>query len=482
MARISDKLDLAISCVNLPEAAQVEDAEWELFQYQFLNNTTRYGIDVKARQIAWSFTAALDAICDGLLHENTPHTFISINQDEATEKIRYAHAILDGWHAPPGYPTPKLTRANSFLIELDNRSRLISFPCRPPRGMARNRIYLDEMAHYRSGLDRAIYTAALPATVKGDGYIRIGSSPLGADGLVWEIATETMRAYPGYDGQRHFIPWWHVHYLGKDVEEARHVAPKMQTVERVEQFGTAALIDIYQNMFLEDFQQEYECSWVDESVAWIPWSVIQRCQAAFGDNAYFKAENVDDAKHLIPEIQRAIRENKVEDSLCGGIDIGRVHDLTEFVILGKSTGGQLIYRAGISLHNVEYDDQESLFVQIIKALPFTQVLVDQNGIGAQLAENLGKKARKALGVDFTNPNKELWAVEARIQAERAFVPIPVDRDLAYQIHSIKKLVTAAKNNVFDTDRNEKHHADKFWAWALGIWAGKTQGFGTGAVI
>ena len=48
--------------------------------------------------------------------------------------------------------------------------------------------------------------------------------------------------------------------------------------------------------------------------------------------------------------------------------------------------------------------------------------------------------------------------------------LPLDRELAYQIHSIKRKVTAAKNLTFDTERNEQHHADKFWAWALGIWA------------
>jgi hypothetical protein len=29
-------------------------------------------------------------------------------------------------------------------------------------------------------------------------------------------------------------------------------------------------------------------------------------------------------------------------------------------------------------------------------------------------------------------------------------------------------VTGSKNLVFDTERNEKHHADKFWAWALAL--------------
>jgi hypothetical protein len=32
------------------------------------------------------------------------------------------------------------------------------------------------------------------------------------------------------------------------------------------------------------------------------------------------------------------------------------------------------------------------------------------------------------------------------------------------------MVTAAKNLVFDTTRNEKHHADKFWAWVLALTA------------
>ncbi len=53
------------------------------------------------------------------------------------------------------------------------------------------------------------------------------------------------------------------------------------------------------------------------------------------------------------------------------------------------------------------------------------------------------------------------------------VPLPIDRDMAYQIHSIKRLVTPSKNLVFDTERNEKHHADKFWALALALNAAKS---------
>jgi len=181
---------------------------------------------------------------------------------------------------------------------------------------------------------------------------------------------------------------------------------------------------------------------------------------------------VDEAIQMIPLIVEDIARGRIELVLYGGLDVGRTHDLTEFVAVGKAPGGTgaMPLRFSISLDRVEYDAQEACIRQVIESLPFASVLVDKNGIGAQLAENLARTGR-AQGVDFTNPSKELWAVEARLQAERGNVPLPADRDIAYQIHSIKKIVTAAKNNRFDTERNEKHHADKFWAWALAVYAG-----------
>jgi phage FluMu gp28-like protein len=248
---------------------------------------------------------------------------------------------------------------------------------------------------------------------------------------------------------------------------ARIVAPQMSTEERVYAFGTQALIEIFENMFLEDFQQEYECGWVDEAAAWISWEVIKRNQKA--DLIWFHAKGVDEALEMIGEVQQAINTGRIEPVLAGGVDVGRTRNTTELVALGQSTTGQLPLRFMVSLDRVEYDEQERVLGEVVTRLPFTQVLIDRNGIGNQLAENLERTGR-VQGVNFTNQSKELWAVEARIQAERGNTPLPLERGLAYQIHSIKKLVTAAKNNVYDTTRNEKHHADQFWAWALAIWA------------
>ena len=79
---------------------------------------------------------------------------MSVNLDEAKEKIRYARAIIKALDEPV---RPRLVKDSITELEIDNGSRFISHPCKPPRGKARVRIYLDEMAHYASGLDREIY-------------------------------------------------------------------------------------------------------------------------------------------------------------------------------------------------------------------------------------------------------------------------------------------------------------------------------------
>jgi phage FluMu gp28-like protein len=457
----------AAEFIDIREAAQIDDARWEAFQIQYLNNSTRFAIDVKSRQIAWSFTSALDAFTDSRVKPGNSYTFVSINQEEANEKIRYLRAIVAATDLP--VRPKKFVTDSKTEVEFEDGSRFLSHACRPPRGKAKGRIYLDEMAHYPHGLDRDIYKAALPVTTKG-GYVRIGSSPLGAKGVFWEIMEEKIRKFPGFT--RRWLPWWTVGYLCKDVKMARQIAAEMPTHERVYAFGTQALIEIFENMFLEDFQQEYECSWIDEATAWITWDLIVRNQQT--DLKYWHARSVDEALGMIEEIRLAIATSQIEGVLCGGIDVGRRKDLTEFFIIGKSTSGQLPIRIMISLDRVEFDKQKSCFIEVIKRLPFTQVLVDRNGLGMQLAEDLERETGKAQGVDFTNQTKELWAVEARVQAEKGNTPLPLDRDLAYQIHSIKKTKTNAKNNVYDTERNEKHHADKFWAWALAIYASKTE--------
>ncbi len=464
-SQISERSAFLIEYLNLPEATGDPEARWERYQLQFLNNSTLLEITRKSRQVGWSWTAAADAVADGILHPRSTSIFVSINQDEAKEKVRYAKQILESLDEDV---RPRLLHDAETFIEFANGSRLISHPCRPVRGKARARVYLDEFAHYPK--DREIYLAALPTTSHG-GAIRIGSSPLGASGMFWEIASQKLRTYPGY--QRRWVPWWTVASLCNDVDGARSLAPAMLTEERVKCFGTARLVEIFENLPLEDFQQEYECAWIDEATAWITWEEIKRNQidAQAGKLWYRQAKTVDAALTAIDEVAEAIKAGTVEGAFAGGMDVGRKKDLTEMTFVGRPTTSQLPYRLGISLSKVEFDDQKAVAAKALRTLPVTQFLIDQNGLGMQLAEQLNREfGQRAQGVDFTNPSKELWSVELKVRLQRGEVPLPLERDLAYQIHSIKKKFTAAKNAVFDTEGNEKHHADKYWSLALAVWA------------
>ena len=458
-----EKTAFAVEFIDIEEAAAASDVMWEPYQLEYLNlGNEQLAIWHKARQVAWSFTSALDAIADAFLYPGNPHIFVSINQDEAKEKIRYVKNI---YNAMDSMVRPVIERSSLTEVETADGSRFMSYPCRPPRGKPKSRIYLDEMAHYRRGLDREIYTASIPATTHGGGYIRIGSSPFGADGQFWEIMTGAIKEFAGF--KRFTIPWWSVNMLCKDVDAAMVEAPGMPTEERLNKFARDRMITIFDNMYLEDFQQEYECAWVDESVAFISWELIKECQDE--NLLYWHAEGPEQASEKLREVQAAIEDGKIESVFTGGIDVGRTRNTTEFFLIGRTNTEHKPLRFSVTLDNVRFDRQEDCIAEIVKKLPIKSVLCDRNGIGMQLAENLESRTGKVKGVNFTNESKELWATDMRIAFERHNVILPIDRDISYQIHSIRKTKTGSGAlNRYDTEGNEKHHADKFWALALAV--------------
>lgn len=300
----------------------------------------------------------------------------------------------------------------------------------------------------------------------------MGSSPLGASGKFWEIMTEALQAYPGYE--RMSIPWWAVAHLCSDLKEAKIEGPRMRTFDRVSTFGTDRLTQIFENMPLEDFQQEYECDWTDESVAWITWDEIKRNQvdAQFEllDHAYAYSDEdtILDAYDAIDKVVRLVANDKIEGTLAGGMDIGRRKNLTEIILVGKDDDKEIYsYRLGLSLDRMEFDEQLGICIKIMETLPVDRFLIDDMGIGMYMGEKLESLYPTVCeGLSFTNDSKQEMAVLVKVRMQNLQTPIPLERDLAYQIHSIKRTVTPSKRLVFDTAANEKHHADKFWAFAL----------------
>ena len=470
---MTERGQFLMETLDLPRATGAEEAKWEHFQVCHLADDTPFRIERKSRQVAWSWTAAAEAVAEALLHQNES-LFVSINQDEAKEKIRYARRI---YQSVGGVRKPEIVRDNEMGLELDVRGepvRILSQPAKAPRGKPGFNVYLDEFAHAPKA--QKIYTGALPVTTKG-GRVRIGSSPMGASGRFWEVFTESMEAYPGYT--RKTTPWWEVQALARQPALARLVAPQMSTAERVKRFGREVIQRLQENMPLEAFQQEYECAFLDENTAWITWDEIRAAQRPGLTCVIAEGSGVDisDVLLAIEDVARQVRRQEITERSFGlGVDVGRVSDTTELFLIGQAEAEARPLRMALTLDNVPFDEQYDVLHTAIKQLPVTKALIDEGGLGRQLAENAERAfPAKAEAVDFTPERKALWSTDAKVQMQKGLCLLPVDRDIAYQIHSIKRSTTPSRRMKFDVDTSSGGHADKYWAWALGLAAASREG-------
>lgn len=453
--------------LDLPLASGVPSAVWEPYQVEFLDDRSLMAIATKSRQIAWSFTAALWAMVLAIL-DGQDTIFVSINLEEAQEKIRYAKAIYAAIYDPA---KPAIVRDSQTNVELANGARLTSLPGRPPRGRARSNIVLDEFAHTR--LHHEIYQAALPILSKG-GRLRIGSSPMGARATFWEIYAQKLRPYPGF--RRRAVPWWQTYAFTTDLARAMRAGPTLPPADRVAAFGNARIQQIFDNSILDDFLQEYDTTFVDEASGWITWEEIAN-NATDPQHVWVRetarGSEIDPAIQAILEVSRLIDGGQIEQTLVAGNDIGRTRDLTEIMLLGQAPGGRLPLRANISLENMPLPKQEIVLRFLMATLPIVRLVMDRTGLGRQLGDAMhGLHPLKVVALDFTNELKNLWATDARQALQQLRAPLPIDRDLHYQIHSVNRSISGAGNFRFENDPQDKHHADQFWAWCLAIYADK----------
>jgi phage FluMu gp28-like protein len=419
---------------------------------------------------------AAESVANSILHPGTTSLFVSINREESAEKIRYAREIYDALY--PEWRVP-LTSDNITGLAWANRSRVISMPQRPVRGKARAWFYLDEFAHYR--LDKPIYIGTLPVMTKG-GRMRIGSTTFGARGMFWEIGEQTTGRYPGYT--RVITPWWEVTALlrpGVTVREASLVAPTLTTEERVERLANKRLQDIFANMPLDDFQQEYECVYVDETASYITWEDIFGCAMDERDPYVCRiARTAHEGYNVIEALANDIVNGRMTGAFVWGLDIGRKKDLTELTIseiVGENT---VIVRAIISLDRQNFETQEAICRAVLDHLPVVRGYMDQNGLGMQLTESLNIRdgyGERAMPMPFSMQSKARMAADIKRRFQRrkraGGIIIPSNRDLMYQIHSIRRVISPGGNVTFDVEASERHHADKFWSLALSCAAAET---------
>ena len=458
-----------------------KDIELDFWQDDFIRNRNRYISLLKSRQTGFSFVVAIKGLVKALDPARTQYTkqFVSYNEEDAQEKIRYARQFYD---SIPNRYKKKLIHQTATMLEFEDvgsktTSRLISLPCRPPRGKNGD-VCLDEFAIYLPRLSKEIYTAASFCTLRR-GCIEVGSTPLGTIGKFYEICTNR-ESYPNFD--RYFIPWWYAKVMCKDVRGAVQFAKEMETAERVERFGTDRLISLFQNSTLEDFQQECECVFIDSSASYISLELIYANTPGRReediptniekDEDYFAAKR-DVEIHCFKDADELILNyspEKYGSPLFMGLDIGRTSDATVFYIIGVINGKKRSVLRH-EMRNADFDAQTAVLNKLMENLPIYRCCIDDGGIGRNLAENAHKRyGERAELYHFDLQSKEILAMGVRTGLERREYELDNDRDFHAQIHSIKRTPSSGGSFRYDAERNEKGHADSFWAWALASYA------------
>jgi hypothetical protein len=240
-----------------------EPVTLEAYQLAFMRNRSRFRWVTKSRQVGYSFVFALEALARCHLRDGYTAVFVSFNQEDAKEKILIARQVFD--ELPLAYQKRLVVDSKTELAFESNGSgrrlsRILSVPSKPPRGK-KGDCYLDELAHYVN--DREVYTGSTALILRSRGQLTGCSTPLGRRGIFWEIACEELRKYPHHTRQD--VPWWLCSFFCADVKRAAALAPTMPTEERVATFGRQQVVEQLDSLPLDDFQQEFEGRFVDES-------------------------------------------------------------------------------------------------------------------------------------------------------------------------------------------------------------------------
>lgn len=236
----------------------------------------------------------------------------------------------------------------------------------------------------------------------------------------------------------------------------------------------------------ERFLQEYECEPEDESSVFLPYDLLQ---GSFYPAALELVEHTETTtdfrgkqgriRYLLPPgVDPAGLENYLQSlgSLYHGKDVARKKDLSVDVF-AERRDGLMCVRAVVEFDRVAFSRQEAVLYPIMPHV--TRSCVDSTGIGAQFAERCAEKfgAWRVEEIVFTRGSKEMLAGPVRSIFEDRAIRIPEDERFIGDLRMIKKESVGdhVRYVAEDDDGEADSHADRFWALALALHAGKGSG-------
>jgi phage FluMu gp28-like protein len=431
----------------------VQVFRFEPYQCRWIDDEARRAFVIKPRQVGYSFAEAYRAVED-CLRRRKRHYYLSVSEARAREVIEYAttfsqmmglarcHLKVDDW----GWKDVHYAKSR---INYPNGSQFIALPANPrtARG-ASGDLTLDECAHYLQG--EQIWTACHALVTRGHS-LRLITTPNGMQGLAHRIWTRNGKMTPEEiaealaAGQQPLDDGWSRHFI--TIEQAKAEAFPESPIAHLDLEELRELAGTEDNWL-----QEYCGVFLDESLAWIPYSMIE---AATHDDALLHADLT-----YQPSGQVSL-----------GADIGRKRDHT--ILWENEKRGNVHWPIGI-----ERLIQQPFAVQraaIWDRMPRVgRACIDETGIGLNLAEDAVEYwgELSVTGVPFTAQNSKRLATLVRKHLERKTAMLPDDADIRRELHSVRRVYTDDGHVSFQAPRTKTGHADSFWALGLALMAGE----------
>ncbi len=446
---------------------------YDPWQRHILRNGSQFILGDKSRRIGFTFDVCDKLLMSGLLrvHEGHQATIISISQDDAEGCISYVQARHDS--LPPRFRYPLIGESRTELRMAHPNGKIWEIKAHPNRA-ARSRggdVFWDEAAHGKN--DRAVFagTLACVAVDPRDQFI-VGSTPFAKRGIFYDLVRKADGRYLNWD--RYFLPWWHCPRLCVDCPAAEVEAPLLSTRERVERFGTPTLRAIYESYPDEEsFRVEFELEWMEAlSALFDPELMDSLTEPDWGDHGELPCKVCEGAPTELDWRWLAASKKGV---LFGGFDVGRRRNESVLAIWDMADLRREL-RMLVRLPKTAFEVQEEVLAASCQKADVLRTYIDQTGIGEQLSERMAKAfPGRFAGVILTQQVKDALATKIHIActARERQVWLPRYRPLVMHFLSIKKEVSSAGKIIYSVALNEQaegsgHHADIFWACALGL--------------